>query len=255
MPTDRFSGKVVLVTGGATGIGAATVSRFARLGADVACCYCKSHEAAQALAGHLAREGAAIHLVRADVADSAQVKAAVDSTEQRFGRPVSILVNNAGDVIRSMPIEEMDEAVWSLVLAVNLNGVFHGCKHCIPGMRRLGWGRIINLSSISARSGGGPGAAPYAASKAAVEAFTRALAKEVAPYHITANSVSPGVVDTPIHQRHNTPESLERLRLNIPLQRLGEPEEVASVIAFLATDDASYITGATVPVNGGLRLD
>jgi NAD(P)-dependent dehydrogenase (short-subunit alcohol dehydrogenase family) len=118
--------------------------------------------------------------VRADVADSAQVKTAVDSTEQRFGRPVGILVNTAGDVIRSMPIEEMDEALWSLVMAVNLNGGFHG------------------------------------------------------------------VVDTPIHQRHNTPESLERL---------GEPEEVASVIAFLATDDASYITGATVPVNGGLRLD
>lgn len=199
MRTDLFSGKVVLVTGGATGIGAATVSRF--------------------------------------------------------GRPISILVNNAGDITKSMSIEEMDETLWTLVMSVNLNGVFFCSKYCIPGMRHLGWGRIINISSISARSGGGPGAAHYAASKAAVEAFTRALAKEVAPYNITANAVSPGIVRTPIHERHNTPESLEQLRQNIPLQRLGEAQEVASVITFLASDDASYITGATVPVNGGLRLD
>jgi 3-oxoacyl-[acyl-carrier protein] reductase len=116
-------------------------------------------------------------------------------------------------------------------------------------------GRIINITSISARSGGGPGAAPYAAGKAGLEALTRAMAKELAPFNITVNAVAPEVIDTAIHERFNTPESLEKLRQIIPLARLGLPEEVARVVAFLASDDASYITGETIAVNGGLRMD
>jgi len=132
-------------------------------------------------------------------------------------------VNNAGDQIRTMPIEEMDEELWDLVLAVNLKGAFLCARACIPGMKAARWGRIVNMSSVSARSGGGPGAAHYAASKAGLESLTRSLARELGPFGITANAVAPGVVLTPIHERHNTPENLEKLRQTVPVLRLGMP--------------------------------
>jgi NAD(P)-dependent dehydrogenase (short-subunit alcohol dehydrogenase family) len=254
--TDReFVGKVILVTGGGTGIGAACVERFASAGASVACCYNKSADSANALAGKLKEQGTPILTVKVDVSNGEEVRDAIAQTVDHFGAHVSILVNNAGDQIRPMAIDEMDEDLWDLVLAVNLKGPFLCSKYCIPAMKSAGWGRIINMSSISARSGGGPGAAHYAASKAGLESFTRSLAKELGPFGITANAVSPGVVYTPIHERFNTPESLEKLRQLIPALRLGEPREVAAVVAFLASDDASYVNGAMLPVNGGMRLD
>jgi 3-oxoacyl-[acyl-carrier protein] reductase len=250
-----FAGKVVMVTGGATGIGAACVERFASLGASVACCYNKSAETAHALADKMKREGTPIYIAKVDVSNSSEVSGAVAGISEHFGAPVSVLVNNAGDQIRTMSIEEMDEDLWDLVLAVNLKGAFLCSKYCIPGMKLSGWGRIINISSISARSGGGPGAAHYAASKAGVESLTRSLAKELGPFGITANAVSPGVVYTPIHERHNTPESLEKLRKLVPVLRLGEPDEVAGAVVYIASEDASYVNGAVLPVNGGMRLD
>ena len=247
---------VVMVTGGATGIGAAVVERFARAGHMIACCYNKSREPAQALKTRLAQEGKEILIVKLDVGQSSEVSAGVGQIASHFGKPITVLVNNAGDVVKSAPIEEMAEELWDLVIDVNLKGSFLCAKHCIPGMRDAGWGRIINVSSISARSGGAVGAAHYAASKAGLESLTRSLAKEVGPLNITTvNAVSPGVVLTPIHERHNTPESLERLRQLVPLQRLGLPEEVASVVEFLASDASSYVTGAILPINGGMRMD
>ncbi len=177
--------------------------------------------------------------MKLNVTDREQVRSAVDCVAGHFRDVVSIVVNNAGDVVRSAPVDEMDEDLWDLVMATNLKGALLCSMHCIPGMKNVGWGRIINISSISARSGGGPGASHYAASKAGLESLTRSLAKELAPHGITANSVSPGVIYTPIHQRHNTPESLEKLRQMIPLQRIGTVEDVAGVVAFLASDDAS----------------
>jgi 3-oxoacyl-[acyl-carrier protein] reductase len=250
-----FDGQVVFITGGATGIGAATVERFAGLGADVACCYHKSGTGAAALAAKLKARGSDIFLVHADVSDGQDVKAAVDATAAHFGRPISILVNNAGDNIDPAPVEMMDEALWSRVIGINLTGPFLCAKYCIPGMKALGWGRIINITSISARTGGGPGSAHYVASKAGLEGFTRSLAKELAPFNITVNGIAPGVVYTPIHERTNTPESLERLRQNIPLLRIGKADEVARVVTFLASEDASFMTGEIVAVNGGMRMD
>lgn len=247
--------KVVMVTGGATGIGAAIVERFALAGHQVACCYHKSGQAAQDLGARLADRGHRILTLQMDVARQLDVRSAVEQIASHFRNPVTVLVNNAGDVIRTAAVEEMEEELWDLVLAVNLKGAFLCAKYCIPGMKSSGWGRIINVSSISARSGGGPGAAHYAASKAGLESLTRSLAKELAPFKITVNAVSPGVVLTPIHERHNTPESLERLRQLVPLQRLGATDEVATVVEFLASEGASYVTGAVVPINGGLRMD
>jgi 3-oxoacyl-[acyl-carrier protein] reductase len=250
-----FDGKVAFVTGGATGIGAAIVERLAELGAMVACCYNKSAAGANALAARLEASGLEIFPVQADVAKGEEVRAALDATVAHFGCPVGILVNNAGDNINPTPVESMDEAVWRLVLSVNLTGPFLCAKYCIPGMKALGGGRIINVTSISARTGGGPGSSHYVASKAGLEGFTRALAKELAPFNITVNGVAPGLVYTPIHERINTPESLERLRQTIPLLRIGAAGEVARVVAFLASEDSSFVTGEIVAVNGGMRMD
>jgi len=250
-----FSGDIAMITGGATGIGAAIVARLAGMGAGVACCYNTSRAAAESLALDLKEQGRDIYLVKIDVSSSRAVEAAVDSIQAHFERPVTILVNNAGDMIDTSPLDEMEEALWDKVIDLNLKGAFLCAKQCIPDMKTLNRGRIINISSISARSGGGPGAAPYAVGKAGLEALTRAMAKELAPFNITANGVAPGVIDTAIHERFNTPESLEKLRQIIPLARLGLPEDVARVVSFLASEDASYITGEIIAVNGGLRMD
>ena len=122
-------------------------------------------------------------------------------------------------------------------------------------MKALGGGRIINITSISARTGGGPGSVPYVAGKAGLEGFTRALAKEVAPFKITVNGVAPGIIHTTLLQRMNSPERLEQLRQTVPLLRIGDAEEIARVVSFVASDDAAYITGEIIAVNGGMRMD
>jgi len=250
-----FAGKVALVTGGATGIGTSIVTRLASLGASVVCSYHKSRAGAEALAVELGARGLSIFPVQMNVASSSEVKAAVEQAAAHFGRPIAILVNNAGDNIDPQPVETMAEELWNTVLGINLTGPFLCAKYCIPGMKVMGGGRIVNVTSISARTGGGPGSAHYVASKAGLEGFTRALAKELAPFNITVNGVAPGLIYTPIHERINTPESLERLRQSIPLLRIGVPEEVARVVSFLCSEDASFITGEVVAVNGGMRMD
>ena len=250
-----FEGQLVFVTGGATGIGAAIVERFATLGADVACCYHNSRAGAEALAARLHGRALSVFPVQADVSHGKEVRTAIEAAVADFSRPVGILVNNAGDNIEPQPVESMPEELWDQVLGINLTGPFLLAKYCIPGMKALGGGRIINVTSISARTGGGPGSAHYVASKAGLEGFTRSLAKELAPFNITVNGVAPGLVYTPIHERINTPESLERLRQNIPLLRIGKADEVARVVTFLASEDASFMTGEIVAVNGGMRMD
>jgi 3-oxoacyl-[acyl-carrier protein] reductase len=224
-------------------------------GALVACCYNKSRAGAEALAARLEARGKHILLAQVDVTDSRQVQAGVESVVAHFGGPITILVNNAGDNINPTPLDQMEEATWDLVIAINLRGIFLCSKYCIPGMKAVGWGRIINVSSISARTGGGPGSAHYVASKGGVDALTRSMAKELAPYKVTVNGIAPGVIYTPLHERTNTPEALEKLRQAIPLGRLGQPEDVAGCVAFLASDDAAYITGEIIAINGGLRMD
>ncbi len=250
----RLVGRIALVTGGATGIGAATVERLAAEGARVTCCYNKSKAGAEELAARLTGQGHEVFAVRMDVTDSRQVRAGVEAVVDHFGGPITILVNNAGDNINPTPVDQMEEATWDLVMNINLKGAFLCARQAIPGMKENGGGRIINVGSISARTGGGPGSAHYVASKGGLESLTRSMAKELAGFYITVNCVAPGVVYTPLHERTNTPEALEKLRQAIPLQRLGEPWEVAACIAFLASDDAAYITGENIAVNGGLRL-
>jgi 3-oxoacyl-[acyl-carrier protein] reductase len=250
-----FSGKVAMVTGGGTGIGAAIVEHLAVLGARVACVYNKSRDSADALASRLTAQGRAVFTVKMDVSQEDEVRRGIDEVVRHFGMPVQILVNNAGDNINPTPVDQMDKSIWDLVIGINLTGAFLCAKNCIPAMKSNRNGRIVNISSISARTGGGPGSAHYVASKAGLEGLTRSLAKEMAPYGVTVNAVAPGLIYTPIHERTNTPESLEKLRQMVPLGRIGAAEETARVVGFLASEAASYITGEVVAVNGGMRMD
>ena len=248
--------RVALVTGGATGIGAAIVTRLIHEGARVACCYNKSKSDAQTLERELKSGGFKdIFIEKMDITDIEEVKSKINKVARYFKQDIDILVNNAGNVFGNAPIDEMEVEIWDEIMAINLRSVFLCSKYCIPGMKKQKKGTIINISSISARSGGGPGGAHYVASKGGVEAFTRALAKELGPFNITANAVSPGVIYTPMHERTNTPETLERIRKTIPAQRIGIPEEVAGIVSFLCTSSASYINGEIIAVNGGMRMD
>jgi 3-oxoacyl-[acyl-carrier protein] reductase len=190
-----------------------------------------------------------------NVTDEDEVRGRIEEIARYFGSPVDILVNNAGDNIAPTTVDKMEKSLWDLVIGINLTGAFLCSKHCIPSMKERKSGRIVNITSISARTGGGPGSAHYVASKAGLEGFTRSLAKEMAPFGVTVNGVAPGLIYTPIHERTNTPESLEKLRQMVPLLRIGVPEETAHVVSFLASEKASYVTGEIIAVNGGMRMD
>lgn len=243
-----------MVTGGATGIGAEAVRLLASLGARVGCGYCKSKEKAERLAEALNGPVETVFPVRIDVTDDRQIRAGIDAVGDRFDDTVDILVNNAGDMSDPTEIASMSEDMWNAEVRLNLTSALLCSRHCIPAMKQKRYGRIINNTSLAARAGGGRGYVHYATCKGGMEAFTRGLAKELGPFHITVNAVAPGVIDTPIHQRSPTAGDLDVIRERTPLGRLGRPEEIAAVIAFLASKEASYITGETIAANGGLRM-
>lgn len=250
----ELTGQVAMVTGGAKGIGAAITKRLLALGAKVTCCYHTSKTTAERLEKELNQHDKNLLTVQVDVCDALQIKTAVDTTIEYFGT-LTILVNNAGDVVETAPIELVSEDLWDKVMDINLKSVFLCSKYCLAGMKAKRYGRIINISSLAARAGGGPGCLPYAVSKGGIETFTRGLAKEVAPYNITVNAVAPGVTDTTLLQRFDVSGGLDKLLPRIPLSRLAAAEDVAGAVAFLASDDSAYITGETIAINGGLRMD
>ena len=250
----NLNGMVAMVTGGATGIGASIVERLAIEGARVACCYNKSSDAADALQKKLKKIGYNILTLKVNVTINNEIKSGVDAITEYFGCYIGILVNVAGDIIKSVRIDEMDEELWDEVISVNLKGVFLCSKYCIPGMKKLKKGRIINFSSISAKRVDA-GDSHYAASKGGIESFTRALAIELAPFNITSNAIAPGIIYTPMLKRNATREFLDDIKKEIPLSRIGMPEDIASVVSFICSDQASYITGEIIAINGGLRMD
>jgi 3-oxoacyl-[acyl-carrier protein] reductase len=250
-----FSDRNVLVTGGSKGIGAAIARALAANGANVAVNYHTSADAARELVAEFRASGVEAAALQADLGEAKEAERLVGRAEKALGGAIDILVNNAGDVVRQSPVEDMDVALWDEVMRLNLTAAMVCSRGVIPGMKSSGWGRIVNISSISAHTGGGPGGSHYAASKAGMSSLTRSLAKELGPHRITANSVDPGIILTDIHRRFNTPEGLEQLKAMVPLGYLGLPEDVAGAVVFLASDSAAYITGSTMAVNGGLRMD
>jgi 3-oxoacyl-[acyl-carrier protein] reductase len=245
-----LTGRVALVTGASSGIGAATAAVLADLGASVGAGYFHNERGAAQVVEAIAKAGGKALAFRGDVSRAQEIPTLVERVERELG-PIDILVNNAGSLIQRQPIRELTEELWDGVLDLNLKSAAFCSRAVAPGMIERKRGSIINVVSIAGRNGGGPGAGPYATAKGGLIAFTKALAKELAPQGVRVNAVSPGVIDTPFHEVFSTPEMIANFVKGIPLGRVGTSMECATAIAFLASDAASYIVGETVEVNGG----
>lgn len=244
--TDR----VALVTGGSRGIGRAACLALAESGAAVAVHYNTSQQAADALVQTITGMGGRAIALGDDLSDAGAPDRMAAKTAELLG-PIDILVNNAA-VLTSSSVAEMPDVVWEQTLTVNLTAAFRCVRACIPSMQRRGWGRIINVSSQAAYTGSATHA-HYAAAKAGVMGLTYSLAKELGPFGITVNAIVPGRIDTDM-LADDLPKRHDEWMRQTPLRRLGRPEEVAAAIAFLASEAASYITGAALQVGGGLVM-
>ncbi|WP_026870744.1 SDR family NAD(P)-dependent oxidoreductase [Inquilinus limosus] len=247
-----LAGKTVLITGASTGIGAAAARAFGQSRARVAVNYNSSREAAEAVVADIQAAGGEAILAPGDVTRPETAQRLVEQTVSAFGR-LDVLVNNAGALVKRTPVAEYTDEFVDAVLDVNVRHVVRFMREGAVQMRRQGGGgSIINLSSIAARHGGGPGSVIYAAAKGFVAVATRGWAKELAKDNIRVNAISPGVITTPFHERFSTPEQLAAMQATIPMNRLGTSEECAAAFLYLASDAASgYVTGQMVEINGG----
>ena len=243
----KLCGQVAIVTGAAQGMGAASAGALAREGVRVVVCDLDGEKAAQ-VAREIDPSGERTLGSQTDVAREEEVESLVATTLERFGK-VDILVNNAG-VLRSTRVEEISAAEWDLVLDANLKGTFLCSRAVLANMKANKYGRIVNMSSSAGRSVSTLGGAHYTTAKAGVLGFTRALAKEMAPFGITANSICPGLIDTEMVRENCSPERLRAYEESFPISRLGTRDEVARLVLFLVAD-APYITGAAFDINGG----
>jgi 3-oxoacyl-[acyl-carrier protein] reductase len=251
MSSSSLDAKIALVTGAGGGIGRATALEFGRRGATVLVNYRRSREGAETTVRELRDRGCIAEVCACDVTRAADVRAMVASIEERFGG-IDILVNNAGDLLERRTLPEVTERLYRDVMDVNVLTTLLCSQAVAEGMKRRRAGAIVNMSSLAAHTGGGPGAFVYGASKAAIIAITKGMAKELAPFGIRVNCVAPGLIGaTEFHARFTPPAMFASIETSIPLGRAGTPDEVARVIAFLASEDAAYVVGETIEINGG----
>jgi NAD(P)-dependent dehydrogenase (short-subunit alcohol dehydrogenase family) len=253
MPTFS-SHHVSLVTGASTGIGAATAVSLARSGSSVAVHFNRSNSAAEAVVEHIASVGGTALAFQADLSGQSEPERLVRDVIGHFGR-IDLLVNNAGSMIGRRTLLEITDEFWDDVFATNVSSVIRMVRAAAPDMIARRSGAIVNVSSVAARNGGGPGVIAYAAAKGAVLTMTKALAKELIKSGIRVNAVNPGIIKTPFHEQFSTEEQMKVMVSNIPQGRAGSAEEIASTILFLASDDAAHIVGEAVEINGGMWMD
>jgi 3-oxoacyl-[acyl-carrier protein] reductase len=245
---------VALVTGAGGGIGQAAALALAARGADVALHFHHNEQGAADTARRVEEQGRKAATFKGDLTRRDDARALVDAVAARFGR-IDALVNNAGDLVERRPLLEMTEALWRQVLDLNLSSAFFVTQAAAPAMVERRRGAIVNVSSLAAHNGGGPGALAYAAAKGGLISFTKAIAKELAPSGVRVNCVSPGLIgQTNFHGRYTKPEAFAAAEKTVPLGRAGTPDEVGRVIAFLCGPDAAYLAGETIEINGGMFM-
>jgi len=244
--------KVALVTGAGVGIGQATAIALAQAGAFVGIHFHRSDAGAQTTLQAVQDAGGQGVLLPGDLSDVDQARAVVDRLVEQTGR-LDILFNNAGTPVERTPIESCSLELWSEILTINLTSAFVVTQRAIPHLRQFGNGAIINNLSLSVQTGGANGAGPYAIAKGGLQVMTRTLAKELAPA-VRTNAIMPGVIETRHHAVFSSPERMQQYRQETPLRRNGSAEEVAAAVVFLASDEARFINGAVLDINGGRFL-
>lgn len=249
-----LKGKVALVTGASSGIGRATAEMLASNEAMVAINYHNNQAGAEAACAKINGAGGRAIAVQADVTRASEIESLIKQTTAELG-PIDILVNNAGSLVERLKTLELSEQRWDDVINLNLKSAFLCSQAVAASMMERKSGAIINVSSIAGRNGGALGSIHYSTAKGGLITMTKGLAKELAAYGIRVNAVSPGVIDTPYHEQFSSADAMKSYVNAIPLGRIGCPREVASVIAFLASDAASFVCGETIEVNGGMMMD
>ncbi|QGZ38264.1 3-oxoacyl-[acyl-carrier protein] reductase [Pseudoduganella flava] len=249
----ELQGKRALVTGGASGIGKATSLALAQAGADVVLTYWTSAAEAEETVEQIRALGRQAHAVRADLTGPEAAEQVFGEAEAAIGA-IDVVFANMGGLIQRCRVADMPVALWNDAVNLNLTSTFLVCRAALRRMEPRGKGTIVTMSSLAAFDGGGPGSAHYAASKAAVATFTRALAKEVGPAGIRVNGVAPGLIATRFHDTFNTPANRQAIAERTPARREGQPDDVANVVVFLASERAAFLAGEIVQVNGGLGL-
>lgn len=252
--SNGIQGKTAIITGASRGIGAATALMLAREGASrLVLHYNSNAQGAESLAKECHALGAAVDLIGSNLASEEGIAGFVLSIKQK-APGAQILINNAGHLVKRAKLPEFTSDLWDEVMNLNAKSVYLISQAVAPGMAAAGGGCIINLSSIAARNGGGPGATVYAASKAAVACITKGMAKELAPQGIRVNAVSPGTVDNDFHAKYSTRQMLDGVITQTPAGKLGTNEEIADCIQFLLSPGAAYIIGQTIEINGGMYM-